>query len=237
MGQSESSQKSEDAQAARARARVRIGKSMKAVAASGGIGCPGCSLTGAAQRECLETLAGEVEDARQENKRLMLKTQDMQQRAVHDRTSRSCSSGQTEKQMDLAHVEEMFQLKQVLWQLQRENAELKGEVVGVDAIGSKESAECHAMKSQGCTAAVAPNPFSIASVATPARASSSRRRSSSKQSSDKPSHRSSEKSSRRSSEKSSTGPPEAEIEVRQRIQALQKDNTELRQKVRMLAVS
>lgn len=232
MGQVETSQRSEDAQAARARARVRIGKSMKAVAASGGIGCPGCSLTGAAQRECLETLASEVEDARQENKRLTLKTQDMQQRAVHDRTS-SCSSGQTDKQTDPAHVEEMFQLKQVLWQLQRDNAELKGEVVGVDATGSKECAESPAMKS---------NPFSISSVATPARAhlqpgSSSRRRSSSKQSSEKPSHRGSEKSSRRSSEKSATGPPDAEIEVRQRIQALQKDNTELRQKVRMLAVS
>lgn len=235
MGQVETSQRSEEAQAARARARVRIGKSMKAVAAAGGIGCPGCSLTGAAHRECLETLATEVEGARQENKRLTLKSQDMQQRAVQDRIS-SCSSGQTEKHPDPAHVEEMFQLKQVLWQLQRDNAELKGEVLAVDAICVQESAESPAKK------LAASNPFSLSSVATPARAqlrsgSSSRPRISSKHGSEKPSHRGSEKSSRRSSEKSVSGPPDAELEVRQKIQALQKDNTELRQKVRMLAVS
>lgn len=278
MGQAETTQRGEQAQAARARARVRIGNSIKDLASNGSIGCPGCSLAGAVQRERLETLAGEVADARQENKRLHLKTHDMQQRAVHDRTP-SSSSGNSHT--GLADAEEMFQLKQTLWQLQKDNVELKGEVAAVDAL-SRESTDLQAnlaaqkklaevlagqqaemanfrktraeveeafaaqrsqraVEASGVVGQSSPgkHPFAIRSVATPQRSqlpSGARRRSPSHRSSEKPSHRSSEKSSHRSSSKSATGPSHAEMEVRQKIENLQKDNNELRKKVRMLAV-
>lgn len=203
MGQVETSQRREETQANRVHRRVRTGSkkppSMKDLAASGVLGCAGCSLASAGPPERLE-----MEDSRQNSNRPQLKTHRVP----------SSSSGERGTQMNLTKIDEMGQLKQVLWKLQQENAELKGEVG--HAGGPKELTG-----STACTT-FASSPFAIGSVATPQRSDLHAGFIPSHHSSEKArSHLSSGKSSDRSSEKSSacnskaeSGSAQSENEVR-----------------------
>mmetsp|Transcript_84906 Transcript_84906/g.155687 ORF Transcript_84906/g.155687 Transcript_84906/m.155687 type:complete len:251 (+) Transcript_84906:108-860(+) len=83
------------------------------------ISCPGSSCSKASpHRSKLEDIMSEVEEVRQENQRLQLRTQEIRYLPVKDAAPMSNAQADPQQQ-------EMLKLKRRLWDLQRENSEIK----------------------------------------------------------------------------------------------------------------